>query len=94
MKSILSPSNDSDSDGDSDSSDVDPVVPDQANIKYSIIDGKPGLQINIRCTRSWTLIAARTRAKLKSNWLFILGNMPRISLEAIDVSLRLEAKLL
>ena len=67
VKSNLPSSDDSDSDGDSDGSDADLVVPDQANVKYSIINGKPGLQINTKCTRSWTPIAARTRAKLKSN---------------------------
>ena len=51
IKSNLPPSDESDSDSDSDGSDVD-LIPDQANVKYSIINGKPGLQINTKCTWS------------------------------------------
>ena len=42
------------------------VIPDHATVKFSIVDGKPGLQVNTRCASSWTHIATRTRAKLKS----------------------------
>ena len=70
VKAALPPSDESTS-YDSDDSDcsTDPdhlVIPDHATVNFSIVDGKPGLQVNTRCTRSWTPIAARTRAKLKS----------------------------
>ena len=67
VKAALPPSDEStscDSSDDSDCSDL--VIPDHANVNFSIVDGKPGLQVSTRCTRSWTPIAARTRAKLKS----------------------------
>ena len=43
-----------------DCSGADLVIPDQANVKFSIIDGKPGLQVNTKYTKSWTPIAAHT----------------------------------
>lgn len=49
-----------------DSNCSDLVIPDHANVNFSIVDGKPGLHVSTRCTRSWTPIASRTRAKLKS----------------------------
>ncbi len=67
VKSNLSSSDKSTCDSDSDCSDADLGIPDQASVRLSIIDGKPGLQVNTKCRRSWTPIAARTRAKLKSN---------------------------
>jgi hypothetical protein len=67
VKSNLPSSDESTCDSDSDCSDADLGIPDQASVKFSIIDGKPGLQVNTKCTRSWTPIAARTRARLKSN---------------------------
>ena len=50
----------------SDCSDTELAIPDQASVEFSMVDGKPGLQIHTKCTRSWTPIAARTQAKLKS----------------------------
>ena len=59
-------SDESSCESDSDCSDSSLVIPDHATVKFSIVDGKPGLQVNTRCASSWTPIAARTRAKLKS----------------------------
>ena len=56
----------SDSETDSDSSSTSLTIPDHATVNFSIVDGKPGLQVNTRNTRNWTPVAARTRAKLKS----------------------------
>ena len=56
----------SDSETDSDSSGASLTIPDHATVNFSIVDGKPGLHVCTRSTRSWTPIAARTRAKLKS----------------------------
>ena len=53
----------SDSESDSDSSGASLSIPDHATVKFSIGDGKPGLQVNTRNTRTWTPVAARTRAK-------------------------------
>ena len=65
VKANLPSSDESSCESDSDCSDSGLVIPDHATVKFSIVDGKPGLQVNTRCTRSWTPIAARTRAKLK-----------------------------
>ena len=60
---------DATSDSDSDSgSDVDlnNIIPSKsANVQYNEVDGTPGLSIWTNKTRSWTPIAARTRARLK-----------------------------
>ena len=60
---------DATSDSDSDSgSDVDlnNIIPSNpANVQYNEVDGTPGLSIWTNKTRSWTPIAARTRARLK-----------------------------
>ena len=56
----------SDSETDSDSSSTSLTFPDHATVNFSIVDGKPGLQVITRSTKNWTAIAARTRAKLKS----------------------------
>ena len=70
VKAALPPSDKStsyDSDDSDSSTDSDHlVIPDHATINFSTVDGKPGLQVNTRCTGSWTPIAACTRAKLKS----------------------------
>ena len=66
VKVALPPSDESTSCDSDDSDCSDLVIPDHANVNFSIVDGKPGLQVSTRCTRSWTPIAARTRAKLKS----------------------------
>ena len=67
---VLPPSDKStsyDSDDSDCSTDSDHLaIPDHATVNFSTVDGKPGLQVNTRCTGSWTPIAARTRAKLKS----------------------------
>ena len=56
----------SDSASDSHSPNANLVIPDHAAVNYSIVDGKPGLQVNTRSIRNWTPIIARTRVKLKS----------------------------
>ena len=63
---LQSSSDDSESASDSDSSSTNLTIPDHAAVNYSIVDGKPGLQVNTRNIRNWTPIAACTRAKLKS----------------------------
>ena len=64
VKATLESSSDSESDSDSSSASLS--IPDHATVNFSVVDGKPGLQVNTRNTRAWTPIAARTRAKLKS----------------------------
>lgn len=56
-----------DSDTDSGSEcDLCSVIPSNStNVQYSEVDGTPGLSIWTSRTRSWTPIAARTRARLK-----------------------------
>lgn len=66
VKATLPSSSDSESASDSESSSTSLTIPDHAEVNYSIVDGKPGLLVSTRNTRSWTPIAARTRAKLKS----------------------------
>ena len=44
---------------------VQVLVPDHVSVNYSIVDGKPGLQVNTRNTRNWTPTVTLTRAKLK-----------------------------
>ena len=61
-----SDSSDSENASNSDSSSANLAIPDHATVNYTIVDGKPGLQVNTRNIRNWTPIAARTRAKLKS----------------------------
>ena len=41
----------------SDCLDTELVIPDQARLEISMVDGKPGLQIHTKYTRSWTPIA-------------------------------------
>lgn len=57
VKNNLPSSDESTRDSDSDCSDADLGIPGQASVKFTIIDGKPGLQGNTKCTRSWTPIA-------------------------------------
>ena len=52
-------------DSDSDCSESYLNIPDHATVKFSAVHGKPGLQVITKRTRSWTPIAARTRAKFK-----------------------------
>ena len=54
----------SDSETDSDSSSTSLTIPDHATVKFSIVDGKPGLQVITGNTRTPT--AACRKAKLKS----------------------------
>ena len=54
---------DTESNDTSDTSDIDLTIPERASVNVSYVDGKPGLLINTRCTKNWTPIAARTRAK-------------------------------
>ena len=61
----LPSSDESSCESDSDCSDSGLVIPDHATVKFSIVHGKPRLQVNIRY-RSWTPIAACTQAKLMS----------------------------
>ena len=56
--------NDSDSDSDQDLNDL---IPDHAAITFCVVDDIPGLSIKTRSTQQWTPIAARTRAKLRTN---------------------------
>ena len=69
VKAALPPSDEStsyDSDDSDCSADSDHlIIPDHATVNFSIVDGKPGLQVNTRCTKSCTPISARTRVKLK-----------------------------
>ena len=63
-------SNSSESDSDSVSNDLDlgDMIPAGANVDvhFKLIDGTPGLAVRTRNTRSWTPIAARTRARLQN----------------------------
>ena len=56
--------------GDSDSGsdcNLDTIIPQSGavNVHYNAIDGAPGLSVWTSNTRSWTPVAARTRARLK-----------------------------
>ena len=55
-----------DSDSTSDDQDLNTVIPTGANVEvhFKMIDNTPGQAISTRSTRSWTPVAARTRAKL------------------------------
>ena len=57
----------SESDTDSGSErDLNTIIPPETvNVHYSEVDGIPGLSVWTRSTRSWTPVAARTRARLK-----------------------------
>lgn len=58
---------DSDAESESDEEALDNAIPTggKANVDYLVIDNTPGLIVKTRCTRAWTPIAARTRARLK-----------------------------
>ena len=47
--------------------DLDDVLPTGSNVRvdYKMSDNTPGLIIQTRCTREWTPVATRTRARLK-----------------------------
>ena len=49
VKVNLPSSDESSCESDSDCSDSSLVIPDHATVKFSIVDGKPGLQVNTRC---------------------------------------------
>ena len=61
----------SDVESESDEHDLDKVIPagGNVNVEYTLVDNTPGLSIKTRCTRSWTLVAARTRARLKKTYI-------------------------
>ena len=56
--------NDSDSDSDQ---DLNNLIPDHAAVTFCAVDDTPGLSVKTRSTQQWTPIAARTRAKLRTN---------------------------
>ena len=60
------PSQPSDTETSSSDSDVPLTIPKDAEVKYSVIDGTPGLSIATNRTRTWTPIASRTRARIKN----------------------------
>ena len=47
--------------------DLSNVIPtgDNVTVNYTVVDNTPGLTVKTRCTRAWTPIAARTRARMK-----------------------------
>ena len=54
----------------SDEQDLDNVIPSAGcnptvNVNYKMIDNISGLSVKTRCTKSWTPVAARTRARVK-----------------------------
>ena len=53
------------SDSESSGSDQPLEIPEKASVKFTVYEGKPGLQVKTRNTSNWTPIASRTRAKLK-----------------------------
>ena len=57
----------SDTDTSSSDSDVPLSIPNDAKVKYSVIDGTPGLSIATNRIRTWTPIALRTRARTKNS---------------------------
>ena len=58
----LPPSSDSCSE-----SDIPLTIPKHANVKFSVVDGIPGLIIATRKTRTWTPVASRTRARTRTS---------------------------
>ena len=60
------PSQLSDPETSSSDSDVPLTIPKDAEVKYSVIDGTPGLSIATNRTHTWTPIASRTRARTKN----------------------------
>ena len=47
----------------SNNSDVPLTISKDAKVKYSVIDGTPGLSIATNRTHTWTQVASRTRAR-------------------------------
>ena len=48
-------------------SDIPLTIPKHANVKFSVVDGIPGLSIATRKTRTWTPVASRTRARTRTS---------------------------
>ena len=55
-----------DTDSSSSSSEVSLDIPEDAKVKYSVVDGAPGLSIATNRIRTWTPISSRTRARSKN----------------------------
>ena len=47
-----------------DASNIDLTIPGNAGVNFFHVDGKPGMLVSARCTKHWTPIAARIRARL------------------------------
>ena len=60
------PSQPSDTEISSSDLDVPLTIPKDAEVKYSVIDGTPGLSIATNRTHTWTPIASRTQARTKN----------------------------
>ena len=68
----LPSSDESSCESDSDCSDSSLVIPDHATVKFSIVDGKPGLQVNTRCASSWTPLLAVLEPNKKKKVLTVI----------------------
>ena len=54
-------------DSSSSSSEVSLNIPEDAKVKYSVVDGAPGLSIAANRIRTWAPIASRTQARSKNS---------------------------
>jgi len=56
----------SDTDTSSSGSEVPLNIPEDAKVKFSVVDGAPGLSVATNRIRTWTPIASRTQARSRN----------------------------